>query len=548
MRKLLALFLILLNLQVFAQEKPNIIWITVEDISPTLPMYGDSTAVTPNLSKLAEESLIYDNVFTTVGVCAPSRSSIITGMEPISIGTMHMRTGKDIIGWGRREYDKNIERKDIEGKEIIQYSAVVPPEVKCFTEYLRAEGYYCTNNPKTDYQFAAPISAWNENGKHADWKGRSTDQPFFSVFNITDTHESKLWKYEDKPLTVKPENVPVPAYFPDTPETRHTIARHYSNVEIMDSKVGKIIERLKKEGLYDDAYIFFYSDHGGPLPRQKRAIYDSGLKVPFMIKFPHSERTGRTDRMVSFIDLAPTMLSIAGIQPPGYMQGRSFMGKYEVAPRDYIIASSDRFDEVTDRIRAVRTKNFLYLHNFYPEKPGYKDLAYRKQVPMMNPMLKLRDEGKLDSVAMKWFEKKSDEELYEVNNDPENIHNLAGSEKYRDTLVKMRRILWNFLSKNPDLGQIPESQLISLMWPGFEQPVTAKPRVKIEDEKATISSPTEAASIVYMITDKKDIDTGFDAPWKLYTGPVEIEHGKFLMTRAERIGFRTSENVIVNLH
>lgn len=531
----------------FPQQQPNILWITVEDISPTLSMYGDSTAATPNLNALAKESMIYENAFTTVGVCAPSRSSIVTGMQPISIGTMHMRTGSDVMGWGKRNYNRKGGNKDIEGKDVIQYSAVIPAEVKCFPEFLRAAGYYCTNNRKTDYQFAAPISVWDENGSEAHWRNRPEGKPFFSVFNIHDTHESKLWVYDDKPLTVDPKNVRVPPYFPDTPETRHTIARNYSNIELMDKKVGEILDQLKADGLYDNTIIFFFSDHGGPLPRQKRAIYDSGLRVPFFIKFLNSSKKGKTDRMISFVDLAPSILSLVGIKPPNYMQGKAFLGEFETAPREYILASSDRFDEVTDRIRAVRTKNFLYLHNFYPEKPGYKDISYRKQIPMMKPMLALRDQGKLDSVAMKWFRSKDKEELYEVRKDPDNINNLSADPVYKDTLVKMRELLWDFLSKNPDLGEIPESKLISLMWPANKQPETQKPKIELVDGKCRISCPTDGASVVYMIADSPDIKTGYNAPWKLYSAPVEVEQGDFVLSRAERIGYKTSEVTILKV-
>lgn len=510
-------------------------------------MYGDSTAVTPNLNALAKDSMIFDNVFTTVGVCAPSRSSIVTGMQPISIGTMHMRTGKDVMSWGKRSYDKKGGNKDIEGNDVIQYSAVIPKEVKCFPEYLRAAGYYCTNNRKTDYQFAAPISVWDENDAEAHWRNRPEGKAFFSVFNIHDTHESKLWVYDDKPLTVDPKEVQVPPYFPETPETRHTIARNYSNIELMDKAVGKILDQLKADGLYDNTIIFFFSDHGGPLPRQKRAIYDSGLRVPFFIKFPNSSKTGRTDRMISFTDLAPSMLSLVGIKPPEYMQGKAFLGEFKAAPRKYIIASSDRFDEVTDRIRAVRTKNFLYLHNFYPEKPGYKDIAYRKKIPMMKPMLKLRDEGKLDSVAMRWFRSKDKEELYEVHQDPYNINNLSEEDEYQDTLVKMRGLLLDFLAKNPDLGQIPESRLISLMWPDNNQPQTQKPKIELVEEKCRISCPTDGASVVYMIADSSNVKTGYNAPWKLYTKPVKVKKEQFVIARAERIGYKTSEVVILKI-
>ncbi len=538
---LILLSLFLSGYSITAQEKPNILWISVEDISPNLSFYGDNTTKTPNLDSLARESLIYENAFTTVGVCAPSRSSLITGMQPMSLGTVHMRTAKDAQGWGKRKYREDIGRDDIEGNKIREYSAVVPIGVKCFTEFLRAGGYYCTNNKKTDYQFAAPISAWDENSRKAHWRNRKKGQPFFAVFNIEDTHESKLWKYEDKPLTVKPENVPVPPYFPDTPITRETIARHYSNIEIMDEKVGEIIQQLKKDGLYESAIIVFFSDHGGPLPRQKRAIYDSGLRVPLIIKFPNANKSGRTDRLISFTDMAPTMLSLAGIKPPDYMQGRAFAGAFNTKPREYIIASSDRFDEVTDRIRAVRTKDYLYLHNFYPEKAGYKNISYRLNIPMMKPMLKMKENGSLDSIQMKWFKKKKVEELYDVKNDPHDINNVVNQKSKEAQLEEMRGILRNFLLENPDLGQIPEAELISIMWPGNIQPETEKPIFKKTQNTIEIIDNTPGASIVYMITENKDAEIGLEGKWKLYKKPVTLSKGKYLLSRAERIGFKTSE-------
>ena len=230
------------------ETKPNIVWIVTEDISPTFSFYGDHTAKTPNLDALAKESMVYDNAFAVVGVCGPSRSAIITGMYPTSIGTMHMRTGKDIHSWGKRTYSKSANKTDLEGGTIVEYSAVIPEEVKCYTEYLRAAGYYCTNNQKTDYQFAAPVTAWDENNSKAHWRNTPKDQPFFSVFNIGTTHESQLWKNSNLPLTVNPNDVSVPPYLPDNEATRNTIARHYSNVELMDAEVGAFIKQLKDDG------------------------------------------------------------------------------------------------------------------------------------------------------------------------------------------------------------------------------------------------------------------------------------------------------------
>lgn len=528
------------------ETKPNIVWIVTEDISPTFSFYGDHTAKTPNLDALAKESMVYDNAFAVVGVCGPSRSAIITGMYPTSIGTMHMRTGKDIHSWGKRTYSKSANKTDLEGGTIVEYSAVIPEEVKCYTEYLRAAGYYCTNNQKTDYQFAAPVTAWDENNSKAHWRNTPKDQPFFSVFNIGTTHESQLWKNSNLPLTVNPNDVSVPPYLPDNEATRNTIARHYSNVELMDAEVGAFIKQLKDDGLYDNTIIFFYSDHGGPLPRQKREIYDSGLKVPFMIKRINTE-SGRTDRMISFVDLAPTMLSLAGINPPGYIEGKAFLGDFDAEKRSYIFGSSDRFDEFTDRIRAVRNHQFLYLRNDFPELPKYKDIGYRKNIAMMPVFLKLNEENKIDETEQIWFQTKTKEELYDCEKDPHNINNLAEDPAYASVLTEMRQALERHLKNRNDCGLIPESEMVKTMWPDFEQPITDSVSLNAVDisdgKKIALSTKTKGASIAYIISNKPGQKFDFNSGWKLYTEPVALEKGQTLYAIAQRIGFRESEIV-----
>jgi arylsulfatase A-like enzyme len=525
------------------QEQPNILWIVTEDISPTLSFYGDNTAKTPNLDKLASESLIYDNAFAPVGVCAPSRSSIITGMHPTSIGTIHMRTSHDVFSWGRRDYSAEVDIKDIEGDTIRKYSAVIPDYVKCYTEYMREAGYYCTNNYKTDYQFAAPVTSWDENNQKAHWRNAPKGKPFFSIFNIDVTHESFLWRNDTLQLTVNPKDVIVPPYLPDNEATRNTIARHYSNVKLMDKRVEKIINQLKEDDLYDNTIIFFYSDHGGPLPRGKRAILDSGLKVPFIVK-DKKGTTGRTDRLISFVDLAPTMLSLAGVEPKDYMEGYAFMGEYNTTKRDYVFGSSDRFDEFTDRIRSVRNKKYLYLRNSFPELPKYKDVAYRKNIPMMSNFLKLRDEGKLNDVQKIWFETKTTEELYDVVKDPHQINNLAENPEYASSLKEMRTALNDFQKDKTDFGVIPEAELINQMWPGFEQPVTGNVMLSVVEvthgKSVTLSSETKGASIAYIVSDNPDEEFDFNSGWQLYAEPFSVEKGKHIYTIAQRIGFKES--------
>lgn len=530
--------------QAIAQKRPNILWITCEDISPTLSFYGDNTAKTPVLDKLASESRIYTNVFAPVAVCAPSRSAIITGMYPTSIGTMHMRTGRDISSWGLREYNGESNAVDIAGNGVPHYSVVTPPEVKCFPEYLRAAGYFTTNNHKTDYQFAAPRSAWDQNSQEAHWRNRQKDQPFFSVFNFTVTHESRIWANADKELTVDPETVPLPPYYPDNPIVRQDVARNYSNIELLDKQVGELLEQLKADDLMDNTIIFFFSDHGGPLPRGKRENYDSGLKVPFLVRLPDSKEPMKVDEVISFVDLAPTVLSLAGLDVPEHLQGDAFLGdKKEEEENKYIFASGDRFDEFSDRTRVVRGKKFMYIRNFHPELPRYKDVAYRKQIPMMNELLRLNEEGNLNPEQELYFAtSKPSEEFYDVENDPYQLNNLINNQAYSDQISEMRSVLDEFLISAGDKGLEPELSFLYEIWPNGQQPVTEDPIAVRLGKKVVASTTTEGASISYLISDE-EIDPDLNAPWQLYTEPIRVGKKQRIYFLAGRIGYRDSRVV-----
>ena len=548
------LFLFGVLLQAQTSKQPNILWIVCEDISPTLSMYGDTTAKTPNLDKLAQQSIIYTNAFATTGVCAPSRSAIITGMLPTAIGTMHMRTAKDIKSWGNRTYKEVATREggdgqdeavlDLKGNKIREYSAVIPENVKCFTEYLRANGYYCTNNQKTDYQFAAPLSAWDENDGKAHWRNRPKGKPFFSVFNIEDTHESRIWLNKDLPLTVDPKKVILPPYFPDTDEVRKDVARHYSNIEIMDQKAGEIINQLKKDGLYDNTIIFFYSDHGGPLPHQKREIYEYGLKAPLFIKMPNSQTSSQSEQLISFVDLGSTVLSLANIKPPKDIEGKAFLGKFKSQARAYVFGTSDRFDEFSDRIRSVCTAKYLYIKNYYPQLPKYKDVGYRKSMPMMLNMLALKEANLLNDIQMAWFKTKENEELYDIINDPFSLNNLANNPKYAKVLKVLQDQEQKKFNSKIDLGAIPESEMIAKMWPNNKQPQTDDPTYKIKNGDLNIVCATKGASISYKISKSKDENFGLNSKWNLYTKPISIQKGEYVYIIANRIGFKDSAIVI----
>ncbi|MDA3929343.1 MAG: sulfatase [Prolixibacteraceae bacterium] len=529
-------------------DQPNILWLTCEDISPYFSFYGDSTAQTPVLDKLASSSLVYDNAFATVGVCAPSRSSIITGMYPISIGTHNMRTGRDYAGWGTRVYNGDSEAKDINGTPISHYSAVIPSHVKCFTEYLRAAGYYCTNNAKTDYQFAPPVTAWDASGNDAHWKNRKDGQPFFAVFNHEVTHESRMWMNKNLEMTVNPDSVPLPAYFPENPIVRQDVARNYSNIELLDAQIGERLTELEEAGLLENTIVFFYSDHGGPLPRGKREHYDSGLKVPFIVSFPKSIRGDRVNELISFVDLAPTILSLAGIEPPAYMQGQAFLGKFKSeTKRKYIYGSGDRFDEYPDRIRSIRDSQFMYVRNYHPELPAYKDVAYRKNMDMMNELIKLNNNNELNPEQAYYFRTtKFEEELYNCKADPFQLNNLIEDNTFEPKISELSYAMDNWLIEVRDMGAMPEAEILNNMWPKGIQPQTEKPSISINDEIIQIECTTEGASIAY-ISSKTELEPNLDSGWQLYHKPIENKNASFLYVLANRIGYKDSEIVKIDL-
>ncbi|WP_258104178.1 sulfatase [Marinoscillum sp. MHG1-6] len=535
----------ILSVELAAQQQPNILWLTCEDISPTLSMYGDATASTPNLDRLAAESLIFTQAFATVGVCGPSRSSIITGMYPISIGTQHMRAGKDIMGWGTREYSGESKAQDINGLPVPLYSAVLPSAVKCFTEYLRKQDYFCTNNPKTDYQFAAPLTSWDENGNDAHWKHREEGQPFFAVFNSSTTHESRIWYNAKKKLTVDPAEVPLPDYYPDTETVRRDVARNYSNIELMDAEIGERIRELEEAGLLDNTIIFFFSDHGGPLPRGKREHYVSGLRVPMMVRLPDQLQQEFREEMVSFVDLAPTILSLAGIEIPDHLQGRAFLGGQKTTGKPYIFGSGDRFDEFSDRIRSVITKDFVYVRNYHTELPAYKDVSYRKSIPMMNELLEMRAAGKLDENQEYWFRNtKTAEEFYVRATDPFNLNNEIRNPAYEEEITELRNVMDAWLAEVGDRSTIPETEMLNEMWPDGVQPVCPAPKVECKKGVVTCSTQLEGASLAYHLT-SESVTPGTESGWQPYHQPIQLKEDQHMYVVNTRIGYRDSEIIKV---
>jgi len=511
-------------------DLPNIVWLVAEDMSPVIPSFGDSTIVTPNISRLASEGVRFTNVFSVAGVCSPSRAAIATGLYPTRFGATHMRNTGSV---------------KFLPEGVFPYEAQPPAGVKMHSEYLRELGYYCTNNPKEDYQFQKTVTAWDESSHEAHWRNKKPGQPFFAIFNFNVCHESRIWMKAEDSLWVDVDlDVQVPPYLPDNEVGRRDVRRMYSNILEMDHQVGEILKQLEEDGYMDNTIIFWYSDHGGPLPRQKRLVYDSGLKLPLIIRYPDKARAGEIDdQLISFLDFKPTLLSLAGIDPPSYLDGRAFAGKYESPhKRKYIHAAADRFDECTDRIRAVRDHQYKYLRNYWPEKGYYLPLMYREQMPVMQELLRMRGQGELDEYQSQWFrESKPEEELFDTYNDPFELHNLAADPAYGEKLEELRMECDRWVAETGDMGLIPETEYIESIWPGGVQPVTADPVFESSGSGIEISCTTEGASIGYQLLSENESP---GESWQVYTGAIEPGEGQKVLSIAHRIGFKPSSVII----
>lgn len=524
--------------------RPNILWISFEDTNPYYGCYGDEVARTPNVDQLAAEGCRWPDAFSTAGVCAPARSAIITGMHAISTGAMHMRTSH---------------LQEAMPELPTPYSAVLPPHVKCISEYFRAAGYYCTNAEKTDYQFDSPLTAWDELGLDAHWRHRrDPQQPFFSVFNIESTHESGMWESSSVDLTVDPDAIDLPPYFPDTPKVRDAMARMYSHIANNDQRLGELLRQLEDDGLAENTIVFHWSDHG-PLPRGKRWPYDSGIRVPMIVRWPDHLKAGSVcEDLVSTIDLGPTILSLAGIERPTYLQGRCFLGGESDPPREYVYASRDRHDGNYDRVRAVRDKRFKYIRNYYPNQGRAVWVQYLNRHPIMQELWRAHLQGELSQQqeALFFAPKRPVEELYDLVADPWEMVNLAQQSRYTDERNRLRGALDRWLQEVGDLGDVPEAEMVRRWYPDGQQPRTTAPigicvspdapgiEVAREGERhpgpveLILQSATQGASIAYR-------HEGDDPnQWRLYSGPIRLKTGRNRITAcAERIGYVRSKEV-----
>jgi len=421
-------------------ELPNILWLTSEDNSPFLGCYGDTYATTPNLDKLASEGFLYTHAYANAPVCAPARNTIITGVYACSGGNQHMRS----------TYLKS-------------------DQVKFYPQLLRQAGYYCTNNQKEDYNIDLnqTKNIWDESSATAQYKNRKPGQPFFAVFNTTLSHEHVIhnWILNEK-LRHDPKKAPLPPYHPRTPEMEHDWAQYYDMVEDMDTWIGEKLKELDDLGLADNTIVFYYADHGGILARSKRFIYESGTHVPFIVRipekykylFPNKKPGTKVDRLIGFVDLVPTLLSIADVPIPDYLQGKAFLGKQKTQNPQYQYMFRDRMDERYDLVRAVRDQKYRYIHNYMPHRIAGQHIEYLWRAPSVGSWENEFLNGRCNAAQCAFWLPKPAEELYDTENDPWEVHNLAKDPNYKDVLERMRKANREWILRIKDTGFIPEAE------------------------------------------------------------------------------------------
>ncbi|WP_395751306.1 sulfatase-like hydrolase/transferase [Prosthecobacter sp.] len=438
--KLLSLFLSsLLAVSAVAADRPNILWLTSEDHGPHMGCYGDTYADTPNVDALAAKGMLFKHAWSCAPVCAAARTTIITGMYSPSTGGEHMRS-----------------------------MVAMPKGTKMYPQFLREAGYYCTNNSKEDYNLQKPEGVWDESSGKASWKNRKDGQPFFAIFNETCSHESQLRKRPHVAIH-DPAKVRVPAYHPDTPEVRQDWAQYYDQVTLADASAGRRLKEIEEAGLAEDTIVFYYADHGSGMPRNKRWPCNSGLQVPMVVYFPPKWKhlapkeygAGvKSDRLVSFVDLAPTLLSLIGVQPPEWMQGHAFAGKFQTELQSYVYGFRGRMDERYDCVRSVTDGRFVYLRNYMPHLSQGQHVNYQFETPSTRVWRQLYDAGKLTpEQSIFWKVPKDPEELYDLQSDPDEVHNLASRPEHADTLAKMRAAQEGLALKIRDAGMVSEGEM-----------------------------------------------------------------------------------------
>ncbi len=420
-------------------DRPNILWLTSEDHNPQMGCYGDTLARTPHVDALAARGMRFQRVWSCVPVCAPARTAIISGLYPETCGALHMRS-----------------------------MVPLPSEIRLYPQYLREAGYYCTNNSKEDYNCSQPPHLWDESSDQAHWRNRAPGQPFFAVFNSVQSHESRVRTRPHRQVT-DPAAVRVPAYHPDTPEVRRDWAQYYDCVSAADAEAGARLQELEEAGLAADTVVFYYADNGAGMPRSKRFTGNSGLHVPLVVYFPEKWRHlapkdyrpgGQSTRLVSFVDLAPTLLSLVGIQPPAWMQGHALAGSYQAEPPGLLFGARGRMDERYDMVRSVTDGRYVYVRNYFPHVSQAQHNAYQFETPTTRVWYDRYQRGLTDDAqSVFWRVPKAPEELYDLETDPDEVRNLAGSSAHREILERLRRAQREHAAAIRDVCFLPEGEI-----------------------------------------------------------------------------------------
>jgi uncharacterized sulfatase len=419
------------------QKLPNILWLTTEDIGPHLGVYGDPNAVTPNLDKLARRGTWFLHAWSNAPVCAPARTTIISGVYPPSMGAENMRS-----------------------------EVAIPSSIQLYPQLLKQAGYYCTNHTKTDYNVTYSKDLWDDTTGKAHWKNRKPGQPFFAVFNDLGTHESQI-RTRPHQWVHDPAKMRIPAYHPDTIECRQDWAQYYDNITDMDGRMGVLLKELDDAGVAEDTIIFFYGDHGSGMPRSKRWPYNSGLQVPLLLYVPpkwqhlapKEYQPGKpSERLVSFVDLAPTLVSITSTKPPAWMQGYAFMGPHQTEPQPFLYGFRGRMDERYDFVRSVTDGRYVYIRNYMPQVIYGQYIQYMFQTPTTRVWKHLFDEHKTTEAQSHFWQTKPAEELYDLTSDPDEVNNLVNSPEHAAILAKLRAAQRAQVSRTRDGGFLPEAE------------------------------------------------------------------------------------------
>ncbi len=419
-----------------ALPPPNILWIVSEDNSPWLGCYGDSLAATPHLDALASEGILFTNAYSSAPVCAPSRFTIITGTYPIAYGTEHMRS-----------------------------TYKIPDSIRFYPHYLKDAGYYTTNNEKKDYNTADQPEAWDESSGAAHYGSRKAGQPFFHVINLKTTHESRL--HRDSVAANDPELVTLPPYHPDLPELRNDYGVYYDRIAEMDAQVGEILEQLEAESVAENTIVFYYSDHGGAVAGTKRYATHDGLHIPMIVRVPekYQELTtyrpgSRVEHPVSFTDLAPTLLHIAGVEKPEAMVGQSVLKSDRKENLAYSFAG--RMDERINFVRSVTDGKYRFTLNYMPHRPYGQHLETLWKARGMQSWAAAYRKGTLDKAEAVFFEPRTPQELYDLEADPYSVNNLADHPDFQAVRDRLSRALMDWQVRHYDAGFIPEAMLKEL--------------------------------------------------------------------------------------